>query len=466
MIATAQVNRTIFLIDEDVAECSTLSVFLEASGYNVRTYNSAESFLEEVEHTTVGIILLELRMTRMSGLELQAELTNRGIFLPIIFISGHGSVQMSVKAFKGGAIDFLEKPLNNVELLKSIREAFSLADGNKVHRHADTIKSLIAHCEDINAINKRGHAPIHLGTAKGNSDEEIFRAITNVDDLIAVLDTDGRRIYNSPSYRKIFRKEELGAGSSSFDEIHPEDRERIKAVFRRTVETGIGERSEFRFLLKDGSIRFIESQGNVVHGASGKASKVVVVSRDVTERKNIEEKLRHLSYHDLLTGLPNRILFDDRLKQAIAAAKRDKIHKLSLMYMDLDNFKKINDSFGHAAGDLVLKEVASRIQDCLRESDTAARMGGDEFVVLLPGIEAPDDAMIVAKKIRHALCQPIDLGKHGLTVTTSIGIADYPEHGSEEEALLKNADAAMYHAKESGRDTVCIFSPVQQQSDE
>jgi diguanylate cyclase (GGDEF)-like protein/PAS domain S-box-containing protein len=307
---------------------------------------------------------------------------------------------------------------------------------------------------------------MHLATAEGNSDEEIFRTIAeNVDDLIAVLDTDGRRIYNSPSYRKIFRKEELGVGSCSFDEIHPEDRERIKAVFRRTVETGIGERSEFRFLLKDGSIRHIESQGNVVHDASGEVSKVVVVSRDVTERKNIEENLRHLSYHDMLTGLPNRILFSDRLKQAIAAAKRDKMHKLSMMFMDLDNFKEINDGFGHAAGDLVLKEVASRIKDCLRESDTAARMGGDEFVVLLPAIETPDDAMIVAEKIRHALCQPIDLGNHDLIVSTSIGIAVYPEHGCEEETLLKHADAAMYHAKESGRDTVCIFSDVQQNID-
>ena len=336
-----------------------------------------------------------------------------------------------------------------------------------VKGHTDTLKSLIAQDKDINARNIRGQTPLHLETAKGNSDEEIFRAIAeNIDDLIAVLDTDGRRIYNSPSYRKIFTKDELGVGSCSFDEIHPEDRERIKAVFRRTVETGIGERSEFRFLLKDGSIRHIESQGNVVHDASGKVSRVVVVSRDVTERKKIEEKLRHLSYHDMLTGLPNRLLFSDRLKRAIATAKRDKVHIVSLMFIDLDDFKEINDNFGHAAGDLALKEVASRLQDCLRESDTAARMGGDEFVVLLPAIESPDDAMIVAKKISHALCQPIDLGNHGLTVSTSIGVAVYPEHGSEEEALLKHADAAMYHAKERGRNIVCIFSDVLQKNDE
>lgn len=292
--------------------------------------------------------------------------------------------------------------------------------------------------------------------------EEIFRTITeNVDDLIALLDTEGRRLYNSPSYRKIFGKDTPKVGSSSFNEIHPEDRDRIKAIFRRTVKTGVGERSEFRFLLKDGSIRYVESQGNVVHDASGKVSKVVVVSRDVTARKRVEEKLRHLSYHDMLTGLPNRILFSDRLKQAIVAARRDKKHTLSLMFMDLDNFKDINDTFGHATGDRVLKEVADRIQDCLRESDTAARMGGDEFVVLLPTIEAPEDAMLVAEKIRHAVCQPIAMGDHNLNISTSIGIAVYPEHGSQEDALFKNADTAMYHAKDSGRNMVCLFSAVQ-----
>jgi diguanylate cyclase len=135
--------------------------------------------------------------------------------------------------------------------------------------------------------------------------------------------------------------------------------------------------------------------------------------------------------------------------------------------MDLDNFKEINDSLGHAAGDRALKTVADRIQDCLRESDTAARMGGDEFVVLLPAIESPDDALLVAEKIRHAICQPIDLGgRHSLNISASIGLAVYPEHGSDEDALFKNADAAMYHAKASGRNLVCLFSTLQQENRE
>jgi diguanylate cyclase (GGDEF)-like protein/PAS domain S-box-containing protein len=240
---------------------------------------------------------------------------------------------------------------------------------------------------------------------------------------------------------------------------------RAECPVHKTTQDGRIRHVEDWFTRKDGSCFPVELIVTPLED-DGELAGAVVAIQDISERKKIEEKLRHLSYHDMLTGLPNRVLFSDRLKQAIAAAKRDKIHKLSIMYMDLDDFKEINDSLGHAAGDLVLKEVASRIQDCLRESDTAARLGGDEFVVLLPAIEAPDDAMFVAKKICHALCQPIDLGKHGLTVTTSIGIAVYPEHGSEEEALLKHADAAMYHAKESGRNTACLFSAVQQKNDE
>ena len=289
--------------------------------------------------------------------------------------------------------------------------------------------------------------------------DELFQAIAEkVGDLVSVLDTDGRRIYNNPSYRKLFGVEELAVGSDCFSEIHPDDRDRIKAIFRKTVETGVGEQSKFRFVLKDGSIRYIESEGNVVHDSTGKVSKVIVISHDVTERKKIEEQLRHVSYHDVLTGLPNRILLSDRLKQAIAAAKRNNQEILSLMFIDLDQFKQVNDTLGHTVGDLLLKEVAIRIQDCLRDSDTAARIGGDEFVVLLPSIKKKLDTMVVAEKIRHSLCQPIVLADQSLRISSSIGVAFYPENGSEEEMLLKSADSAMYDAKKSGRNMVRFFT--------
>jgi diguanylate cyclase (GGDEF)-like protein/PAS domain S-box-containing protein len=177
---------------------------------------------------------------------------------------------------------------------------------------------------------------------------------------------------------------------------------------------------------------------------------------DITDRKEMEEKVLHLAYHDPLTDLPNRMLFADRLRQALAIAKRDRAH-LALLFIDLDKFKPVNDTLGHNVGDLLLKAVGQRIQNCLRESDTVARMGGDEFVVLLSVIKEERDAWDVAEKIRFSLNQPFELAGHGMNISSSTGIAIYPEHGEEEKQLLKNADDAMYYAKSVGRDNVQIY---------
>lgn len=177
---------------------------------------------------------------------------------------------------------------------------------------------------------------------------------------------------------------------------------------------------------------------------------------DITDRKAMEEQVRHMAHYDPLTDLPNRTLFSDRLRQALAVAKRDQTH-LAIMFIDLDRFKPVNDTLGHEVGDQLLNRVARRIQDCLRESDTVARIGGDEFIVLLPGIEREQDASSVAEKIRYALVQPFEVAGHSLSISSSIGIVLYPEHGHEEKELIKNADTAMYHAKASGRDKVMTY---------
>ena len=169
--------------------------------------------------------------------------------------------------------------------------------------------------------------------------------------------------------------------------------------------------------------------------------------------------MQNLAHYDPLTGLPNRTLLSDRLQQAITAAKREKSH-MALMFIDLDKFKPVNDTLGHHIGDLLLKEVATRMLNCMRESDTAARIGGDEFIVLLPLIEAEIDTLAVAEKIREAICQPFKIAEHTLNISTSIGVAVYPEHGIDEKTLLKNADTAMYYAKQVGRNNVMLFNPI------
>ena len=174
--------------------------------------------------------------------------------------------------------------------------------------------------------------------------------------------------------------------------------------------------------------------------------------------KKNEKLLRFMAQHDPLTLLPNRMLFSDRLQQEITIAKRDK-KNFAVMFLDLDEFKPVNDKFGHGVGDLLLKEAAKRIQDCVRESDTVGRFSGDEFIVLFRAIEHKQDAMAVAEKIRHALNQPFELAGQNLKISSSTGDAIYPDHGADEVQLLKNADIAMYCAKGNGRNMVQLFQP-------
>lgn len=169
------------------------------------------------------------------------------------------------------------------------------------------------------------------------------------------------------------------------------------------------------------------------------------------ERKQAELRLQHLALHDALTGLPNRELFRDRLDTALVRAQRQQ-SRMAVLYVDLDEFKEVNDGFGHAIGDLLLRQVAERLTSCVRESDTVARIGGDEFVVVLDAIHTPEDAVLVAEKIRAALAGPFELARHRVLVSSSIGIALHPEDGTDGEALLRRADAAMYEDKCCGEE--------------
>ena len=191
----------------------------------------------------------------------------------------------------------------------------------------------------------------------------------------------------------------------------------------------------------------------------GAVSHYVATHTDLTLRKAAEVEIQQLAYYDPLTGLPNRRLLQDRLHQAMSHAKRER-GRLALLFLDLDKFKPVNDAFGHAAGDELLQAVAQRLQACVRESDTVARVGGDEFVLLLPGIEAAVDASAVARKIHDALRAPFTLSHgQGVRMSASTGIAVYPEHGSDETELTQRADAAMYEAKAGGRDRYAVYAP-------
>ena len=304
------------------------------------------------------------------------------------------------------------------------------------------------------------------------SQEEFFRTIAeNAEDFIAVIDLEGRRLYNSPSYAKLFGSTEAMKGGDSFAEIHPDDSERVKQAFRDTVRSGRSHWLNYRFVLADGSTHYMESCGALIRNSQGQALRVVVVSRDITERLKEDEEIRSLAFYDTLTQLPNRRLLNDRLDHAMAASKRSG-HYGVLMFLDLDNFKPLNDTYGHNVGDLLLVEVARRITSCVREMDTVARFGGDEFVVLLSELDADKDESIaqaskVAEKIRAILAEPYALkfqpdGKAEATVmhhcSASIGVVAFINHKNSAEDIIKFSDLAMYRAKEAGRNSIRFYN--------
>lgn len=207
---------------------------------------------------------------------------------------------------------------------------------------------------------------------------------------------------------------------------------------------------------RDGKEASIEDSAAPIHDLSGQIAGAVIVFHDITAAQAMRMKMAHLAHHDFLTDLPNRVLLNDRITQAIALAKRRGTH-LAVLFLDLDNFKHINDSLGHEIGDKLLRSVALRLSACVRGSDTVSRLGGDEFVVLVTEDKYAEDAALTADKILAVLAAPHSIDKHELHVTTSIGISVYQADGEDTETLIKNADTAMYHAKEKGRDNYQFF---------
>jgi diguanylate cyclase (GGDEF)-like protein/PAS domain S-box-containing protein len=308
---------------------------------------------------------------------------------------------------------------------------------------------------------------------EGKKKEELFQIVTeNAADMIALVDVKGRRLYNSPAYKRIlgYSAAELGE-TSAFEQIHPEDRFKVLEAAREARETGVGRRLEYRIKHKDGSWRVLESLASTVRDANGEVAKLVIVNRDITERKRAEEQLEHNLFHDTLTGLPNRRLFLDRLQHAFARARRDAEHSYALVLVNLDHFKVFNETMGTAAGDRVLQEIGRAISNCLREDDTIARressgvageaalsrLGGDEYTLILDAVSDPSDAMRIAKRIQAAVAEPFFIDSREVRASASIGIALGTLAHEQPEDVLKDADAAMRRAKALGGSRCEVF---------
>ena len=284
--------------------------------------------------------------------------------------------------------------------------------------------------------------------------DQIFEGIVEtIREPLLVLDRDLRIVTASRSFYEFFKvKPEETVGQFIYD---LGDKQWDISKLRELLETILPQQTAFdNYEVEHDFVtigrRTLLLNARQIEREVGKEKIILLAIEDITERKKYEEKIQQMAFHDSLTGLPNRKLFSDRLGIVLAQARRNK-KKVGIVMLDLDNFKDVNDTLGHDVGDTLLKAVAERLSGTLRKSDTVARFGGDEFVLIFPDMEAIEEAIQVVQKIIDRFNKPFLIDTHQLVVTTSIGIAVYPNDGMDEEILMKNADIAMYQAKQAGR---------------
>ena len=292
------------------------------------------------------------------------------------------------------------------------------------------------------------------------SEARVAALVQNSSDAIAVVDSDGSIAYVTPSVERVlgYLPDDL-VGGSFLELVDPEDVDRVRATILQQAD-GLLNQIEYRLRHFDGRIVDVVTVHTDLRD-DARVGGIVLTTRDISERKRFEEELQHQAFHDALTGLANRALFRDRLEHALALHRHEG-SRVAVLFLDLDDFKTINDSLGHLAGDTLLHDIGQRILGCVRESDTAARIGGDEFGVLLEGLDDPSAATVIAERLLDALARPFLVEGRALSVQASLGLAfgDFDDGETSAEALLRNADVAMYAAKGSGKRGYHVFEPA------
>ncbi len=437
MMHSTSVTR-ILIVDDTPANIELLLCALE-DDYELSFATSGRQALALLKTTELpDLILLDVMMPEMDGYEVNAILKQdpQTRHIPVIFITAKTDIMSETRALSDGAVDFIHKPINTDVLRARVRVHVMLQQRTRALQ-----QSLL----DI----RQAQEQLRIQSM----------ALAQSPTSIVITDVNGIIQYVNPYF-----VEESGYSAAEAIGQNPRilnsgltDKSVFEDMWHHLVagEPWTGELINRR---KSGEIYWVEARIAPVKNEQGVTSHYVAVKMDITEQKQTHERIDYLAHHDLLTNLPNRLLFFDRVTQSLALAKRQGC-PLAVLFIDLDKFKPINDNFGHAVGDWVLQQVALRITASVRTSDTVGRIGGDEFVVLLPNISDEANAIRIAEKVRHTLSQPLPYQEHQFEISASIGVALSAEHGSTVEVLTANADCAMYHAKEGGRNAVVVYQP-------
>jgi len=428
------------VVDDDAVMRMVVREVLEREGFEVQEAANGREGLARFSSTKPDIVLLDVMMPEMDGYAACAAIRAlpEGTRTPILMMTGLDDLESINRAFEAGATDFIGKPINWGVLGHRIRYLL---------RSARTLEQLVRNQESL----AEAQSIARLGSWE--------------------WDVENDRVYLSPELHDILdfgQDVDPGTFPAFMDRLFPDKANPARETMERLSKSGESIDASQRLVMRDGSIRHIHILGHMRRTEETSTRIMAGTIQDITERKHAEDQIRYLAYYDALTKLPNRHLFDEQLQHSLSAAKRhDRL--LAVLSLDLDQFKRINDSLGHNLGDELLQAVARRLEECVRSEDAVARsdsaafdrlarLGGDEFSIMLTDITQFHDAAKVAGRILAQFQQPFRLGKREVVVTTSAGIALFPTDGDTPEALIKNADTALHYAKEQGRNNYQFYS--------
>lgn len=413
--------------------------YLQHVGFNIIEAESGQQALTICQEKHPDVILLDVNMPGMDGYTVCEKLRENILYktTPIVMLTGHDDLPSIQKAFDTGATDFVTKPVN--WLILSHRLRYMIRAGFILSQLHDSQMRLGA----AQRIAHIGNWEYDTETKSMYWSDEVYRILGYASDNL------------NPTFEALLNL------------IPKDEREQIRAKINKGIKNNESLTVEHHIVVGDDSKRIIQQQIQICHDPKTRHCLVIATIQDVTEQRQSEQTIRYMAHYDELTGLPNRAYFKSLMNKYLHEARND--NKLfAILFIDIDRFKKVNDSLGHDIGDLLLQSVAHRIQDCVRHvdviahsddaKDRVARIGGDEFTVLLDQLRTPMDAAKTAKRIISAFAEPIVVADHELITSPSIGISIFPTDAETPEALLKNADLAMYYAKNRGRNNFVFYS--------
>ena len=426
-------HNKLLLIEGDPADAKVIQAALADVRYgpfDVESVRQLSDAYERLGKEGIGAVLVDLFLPDSQGIETFNKLLLAAPHVPILVLSGPGDEDIAMQALQRGAQDYLLKgeltshslsrALRNMIERKAVEEALFI-EKERAQVTLNSIGDAVLSTDISGNVTYLNHAAESL---TGWSQEEALRR--PVAEVFQIIDGATRQPARNPMELAVQQNKTVGLTANCI------------------------------LIRRDGLECAIEDSAAPIHDRRGQVTGAVIVFHDVTAARAMSFRMSHLAQHDSLTDLPNRLLLNDRLTRAIASARRNG-NRLAVLFVDLDRFKDINDSLGHAIGDKLLQSVAERLVARVRNSDTVSRPGGDEFVVLLSELEHPEDAAVCAKKMLTALTAPHRIAQHDVHVTVSIGVSTYPEDGQDAETLVKSADTAMYQAKENGRNNYEFF---------